>query len=87
MRLEPLLPGEARSDEVISFAGNDSIVQSDATLRNAYRAAKRLRHAVNKLRFATPVAHVYNPLDYAWAAHEAYLQRYANGKKRVLFLG
>ena len=50
-------------------------------------SGKRLRDAVNKLHFAPPVAHVYNPLDYAWAAHEAYLRRYANGKKRVVFLG
>src|SRR5437667_438419 len=50
-------------------------------------AAKRLRHAVAELRFATPVAHVYNPLIYAWRAHEVYLRRYGNGTKRVLFLG
>ena len=50
-------------------------------------AATRLRDAVKKLRFAPPVTHVYNPLDYAWAAHEMYLRRYANTKKRVVFLG
>jgi single-strand selective monofunctional uracil DNA glycosylase len=50
-------------------------------------AALSLRAAVNKLRFAAPVSHVYNPLDYAWRAHEVYLRRYANGQKRVLFLG
>jgi single-strand selective monofunctional uracil DNA glycosylase len=42
---------------------------------------------VKELRFAPPVTHVYNPLDYAWAAHEAYLRRYANTPKRVLFMG
>jgi single-strand selective monofunctional uracil DNA glycosylase len=30
---------------------------------------------------------VYNPLDYAWKAHEEYLRRYGAGPKRVLFLG
>jgi single-strand selective monofunctional uracil DNA glycosylase len=50
-------------------------------------AAKRLRHAVAELRFAAPVAHVYNPLIYAWRAHEIYLRRCRNGRKRVLFLG
>ena len=50
-------------------------------------SAKRLRDAVSKLRFAPPVSHVYNPLDYAWAAHEAYLSQYAGAGKRVLFLG
>jgi single-strand selective monofunctional uracil DNA glycosylase len=50
-------------------------------------SAKRLRDAVGKLRFAPPVSHVYNPLDYAWAAHEAYLSRYGGTRKRILFLG
>jgi len=50
-------------------------------------SAERLRDAVNKLRFAPPVSHVYNPLDYAWAAHEAYLRQYGDSGKRVIFLG
>ena len=50
-------------------------------------AALSLRAAVDKLRFAEPVTHVYNPLDYAWRAHEMYLRRYATGRKPVLFLG
>jgi single-strand selective monofunctional uracil DNA glycosylase len=50
-------------------------------------AARRLRAAVGKLNFAPPVTHVYNPLDYAWAAHELYLRRYGQGQKRILFLG
>ena len=50
-------------------------------------SAKRLRDAVSKLRFAPPVSHVYNPLEYAWAAHEAYLRQYGNSGKRVIFLG
>ena len=50
-------------------------------------SAKRLRNAVGKLRFAPPVSHVYNPLDYAWAAHELYLRRFGNSSKRVIFLG
>jgi single-strand selective monofunctional uracil DNA glycosylase len=50
-------------------------------------AAKRLRDAVDDLRFAAPVAHVYNPLIYAWRVHGIYLRRYGNGRKRVLFLG
>jgi single-strand selective monofunctional uracil DNA glycosylase len=48
---------------------------------------KRLRRAVNQLKFAAPVSHVYNPLDYAWTAYELYLHRCGNGQKRVLFLG
>jgi single-strand selective monofunctional uracil DNA glycosylase len=50
-------------------------------------AAQRLRDGVARLTFASPVAHVYNPLAYAWPAHEAYLRRYGAGPKRVIFLG
>lgn len=39
------------------------------------------------MRFSPPVSHVYNPLDYAWSAHEAYLRQYATGHKRIVFLG
>lgn len=51
------------------------------------RAARELRAAVDTLRFSAPVSHVLNPLDYAWAPHEAYLQRFGRGRKRVVFLG
>lgn len=50
-------------------------------------ATQRLRDAVDKLKFDPPVTHVYNPLDYAWRAHELYLRRCGNVPKRVIFLG
>ncbi len=50
-------------------------------------AARCLRDALRGLRFSRPVTHVYNPLDYAWTAHELYLRKYGNGRKRVIFLG
>ena len=50
-------------------------------------AAQELSREVGRLRFAAPVAHVYNPLDYAWAAHAEYLRRFGGGRKRVVFLG
>ena len=50
-------------------------------------AAEELRVSAGSLRFCSPVAYVYNPLEYAWAAHHAYLRRYAGGRKRVIFLG
>jgi single-strand selective monofunctional uracil DNA glycosylase len=50
-------------------------------------AAQRLSAAVGKLRFGSPITHVYNPLEYAWPAHEVYLRRYGNNPKRIIFLG
>lgn len=53
----------------------------------AVAAARQLAAAAGQASFNSPVTHVYNPLDYAWAAHETYLRAYATGPKRVLFLG
>jgi single-strand selective monofunctional uracil DNA glycosylase len=53
----------------------------------AIDAAARLRDAVDALRFSAPVAHVYNPLHYAWDAHRNYLRAYAAGHKDIVFLG
>ncbi len=49
--------------------------------------ARRLRDEVAGLRFAPPVAYVYNPLEYAWAAHREYLTRYGTGRPPVLLVG
>ena len=50
-------------------------------------AARRLRVETSRLRFRPPVAQVYNPLVYAWAPYEAYLQNFGTTRKRVVFLG
>jgi single-strand selective monofunctional uracil DNA glycosylase len=50
-------------------------------------AARRLRADTGRLSFEAPVTHVYNPLIYAWAPYEAYLQRFGGGRKRIVFLG
>jgi len=51
------------------------------------RLARSLARAVDRLHFTAPVVHVYNPLDYAWAMHEAYLRRFGATRKRVVFVG
>jgi single-strand selective monofunctional uracil DNA glycosylase len=50
-------------------------------------AACKLSSAVDCLKFAHPVTHVYNPLGYAWAPHEEYLRRYGVTRKKVVLLG
>jgi len=58
-----------------------------STSRKLAAAAATLRDTVDRLVFAPPVTHVYNPLRYAWRSHELYLRRFGHGPKRVLFLG
>ncbi len=50
-------------------------------------AAAELRDRVGRLSFAAPVTHVYNPLDYAWQAHEQFIKLHGDSSKKVLFLG
>lgn len=50
-------------------------------------ATAALSDDVDALNFAEPVTHVYNPLRYAWDAHQQFITRFARRRKRVLFLG
>jgi single-strand selective monofunctional uracil DNA glycosylase len=48
----------------------------------------RLSATLSALRFAEPVAMVYNPREYARETHRTYLERFGGlGQGRVLFLG
>ena len=51
------------------------------------KATETLASETDKLTFGGKVNHVYNPLVYAEKTHMDYLKKYANGKKKVLFLG
>lgn len=62
-------------------------MRQSAICRELIRAARELADSAGRLKFNAPVTHVYNPLDYAWAAHELYLKKFATHRKRVIFLG
>ena len=51
------------------------------------QVSRSLSRVVSKLRFAEPVTHVYNPLEYARRPHELYLERYGAGPKEVVLVG
>lgn len=59
------------------------ISRSDRLIASAEALAGR----VGRLRFSLPVAHVYNPLAYAWTPHRRYLERFATTSKKVIFIG
>jgi len=50
-------------------------------------ASRTLSTEVSRLAFKNPVTHVYNPLEYAREPYERYLERFATGAKRVVFVG
>jgi single-strand selective monofunctional uracil DNA glycosylase len=60
---------------------------SSSVAHQLLAAARELSQALAPLRFAPPIAHVYDPLQYAWAPYEAYVTRYGNSRKRVVLVG
>lgn len=50
-------------------------------------ATQKLSHEVSGMKFSSPTSFVYNPLDYAWKIHQAYLELAGKTKKKVVFLG
>lgn len=49
--------------------------------------SRKLSARVARLKFGSPVTHVYNPLEYARAAHERYLEHYGAAPKEAVFVG
>lgn len=49
--------------------------------------ARELGERAGRLRFRAPVTHVYNPLDYAWAPHALYLERFGRGAREIVLVG
>jgi single-strand selective monofunctional uracil DNA glycosylase len=54
---------------------------------NLIDISRELARETGALSFAPPVTHVYNPLDYARAPHEEYLERYGSGQPDTILLG
>ncbi len=49
--------------------------------------SRRLAADLEEMRFGPPTSHVYNPLVYARAPHERYLERFGKRPGRVVLLG
>ncbi len=49
--------------------------------------AQRLRDDLTPMRVGGAVAHVYNPLTYAWRPHREYLERFGQGTRDTLIVG
>ena len=60
---------------------------SDSAPRDLLVIAEALVKSLAKLRFAAPVTHVYQPLDYARESYRAYATRYGRGPKEVVMFG
>lgn len=59
----------------------------DSTVYEILSFTKKTNRLLKDLSFGDPVTHIYNPLEYAWEIHKQYISRFANSKKKILFLG
>ena len=50
-------------------------------------AAKKMSEEVSALGFVDEITHIYNPLEYAWEPHRIYLERFADSRKKIIFVG
>lgn len=50
-------------------------------------SAARLAVEAGRLKFGGKVSFIYNPLEYAWEPHAAYIKKYCTGPRKVLFIG
>lgn len=57
------------------------------SLKSLIGATDELCSALSGLSFSEPTTHVYNPLVYAREPHHAYLKRFGDSGKKVLFMG
>jgi single-strand selective monofunctional uracil DNA glycosylase len=55
--------------------------------RTLLDAARTMSASLASLRFGPPVAHVYDPLTYAWAPFERYVRRFGATPRRIVLLG
>ncbi|MCA8964568.1 MAG: single-stranded DNA-binding protein [Planctomycetes bacterium] len=51
------------------------------------RSTQQIVRELEELRFAPPVACVYNPLEYAWDLHRDWLERFGRAPKEVVLVG
>jgi len=80
-------PATARGAAVARIAYLGELSMPSKTANRLHRATLRLRRDLSPLRFGAPVAHVYNPLEYAGAPHRRYIEAFGASRKRVVFLG
>ena len=88
--LEPMHPADARGAARArgrARRARAAVGQEQLTASALLGAARELSRSLAKLEFPAPVAHVYDPHQYAWAPYEAYVTRYGATPKRVVLLG
>lgn len=65
----------------------EKIINPIPIWQQLYQIELKLNAIINLLKFKSPVAAVYNPIDYSAELHCAYLRKFLNIPLSVLFIG
>lgn len=60
---------------------------SKTTTVDPIARTEQLRDTIGDVNIEEKLGWFYNPIDYAWPAHRAYLETFGNGPKQSVFLG
>ena len=77
----------AKYFEMVGFFHLKSLWYHERMSKRLITITRELSRGMNGLSFSEPVSYVYNPLEYAWKSHKSYLEKYGEGKGRVLLIG
>ncbi|KAK0135045.1 Single-strand selective monofunctional uracil-DNA glycosylase [Merluccius polli] len=81
-------PADETEKEVLPLCATADPGGPDRDPSGRFLAAElELNVLLGRLRFGHPVRYVYNPVDYAWETHSAFVRKYCRGGQTVLFLG
>ncbi|XP_018328329.1 single-strand selective monofunctional uracil DNA glycosylase [Agrilus planipennis] len=83
LKLDPIVQNNSISIQhsTISDSTTTDLVQRILEIE------KNMCKSLERLKFCSPVAYVYNPLQYAWEPHKEYVMKYCNSVKPIVFLG
>jgi len=73
--------------QVLELTAWQSILAFMTPAQSLKKIYRDLSTAVDRLSFGPPTTHVYNPLNYAWALVDQYLELAALAPKEAIFLG
>ena len=72
---------------MVGFFHANALWYHERVSKRLIKITRELSKGVDALSFSAPVHAVYNPLEYAWESHKSYLEKYGDGKGRILLLG
>jgi single-strand selective monofunctional uracil DNA glycosylase len=79
--------GERSGEQAGERGAQERRSERERAVSELTAVVRDLSAACARLSFAAPVAHVYDPLDYARAAAEAYVEKWTRVRPKALHLG